>query len=149
MQSAPMDILDDEDDYDDYGRLHKGSTSSNNFDNIFGHNQAGFNKEHDDSDSASRHSATNAENNTNVENEFKILMYLEDRNEMAEDAQDSDHSYNKHKNIQIEKKLDNIFKQEVPLTNIYFDKDGKETAKKPSSSEQSSQYYAIDGGNNI
>lgn len=155
-KNTPMDILDDHDDYDadddyeDYARLHKRSNSSNNFDNMFSHNQANYNKDQDDSDCASRNSATHVDNSSNAENEFKILMYLEDRNELAEGSHDSDKEYSKAAGkVQVEKKLDTLFKQEVPLTSVYYDKEGNEvitTTKKESSSEQTKAYYPIEGG---
>lgn len=154
IKSTPIDILDDHDDYEDeygdldFNRLHKASSSSNNYDSLFSHNQADFHKDQDDSDCVSRNSAAHVDNGLNVENEFKILMYLEDKNEMVDDAHDSDQSYSKSKGVKVEKRLDNIFKQEVPLTNIYYDNDGKEiiSVGKAGSSDQSSTYYPIKGG---
>jgi hypothetical protein len=151
MNGTPMDILDDQDEFEgdyDFNRMHKGSTSSNNYDNLFGHHDGHYHKDHDDSESASRNSDKHVDHNSNAENEFKILMYLEDKNEMNEDSQDSDNSYSNAKGVQIEKKLDGLFKQEVPLTNIYYDSSGKEivTIVKPGSSDQAGPYYPIEGG---
>lgn len=149
-KKSPIDILEDADEYDEYeaiARLHKASGNSNVFENMFAHNQGGYPKDNDYSDDGSRNSATNIDSTSNIENEFNILRYLEDKNEMADDAADHESGF-KDGDLNVEKKLDPLFKQEVPLTNLYFDQETSDShaQSKPTTADQSIPYFPSDMG---
>lgn len=130
--------FDDPDQGAGFPRRHKRSLSDPNFETYFNHRNSSA-KEHDDS---SDHNSMNhimdsdspAQEKLNLknrENEFKILMYLDEKNDADDDSDHHDHeeeSGNKEKNIQVEKKLDFLFRQEVPLSDIYYDNDSQPTA---------------------
>ena len=75
-------------------------------------------------------------------------MYLEEKNEMTEENSEKEVGNNKDKAIHIEKKLDYLFRREVPLNNIYFDKEGEQNPStiKPAAPEQASNFFPTDMG---
>ncbi len=145
------DLLDhDDDDYDEIeeiNRLHKRSESDTNFDSLFNLPRTGYKKD-DHDDSSSSHSGRHIDKDSNADNDFKIFMYLEDKNEIGDESPDSPRDYpNKDKPVQVEKRLDNLFKREVPLSNIYYEKEGEASTSsvKVTTADQSS-YFPTDMG---
>lgn len=143
------DLLDQDEDYDEIEELnilHKKSHSDINFDALFTHTRNDHN-DHDDS-SCSRNSNHHVDKDSNAENDFKIFMYLEDKNENGDESQDSPRDLpTKDKPVQVEKRLDNLFKREVPLANIYYEKEGEASAVnvKVTSADQTN-YFTTDMG---
>lgn len=135
-----------EDEQEDRRDYQKRVESDLNFENLFSNGRKNYHKENDDSGS-SRNSVV--ENHSNVENEFKILMYLEEKNEMTDENPLRELVNNKDKAVHVEKKLDYLFRREVPLNNIYFDKEGEQTPSiiKPAASEITSNFFQTDMGN--
>lgn len=119
--------------------MHKNSQSDINFDALFSHAR----NDHDDS-SCSRNSGQHLDKDSNAENDFKIFMYLEDKNENGDESQESPREFagKDQQPVQVEKKLDTLFKREVPLTNLYFEKEGESTSStvKVTSSDQSNYF---------
>lgn len=143
------DLLDQDEDYDeleDIDTFHKRSSSDTNFESLFNHPRNGYRKDHDDS-SCSRNSGQQADKDTN-ENDFKIFMYLEDKNETGDEVHESPEFTAKEKPVQVEKRLDNLFKREVPLSNIYFEKESEQTVStvKVPTPDQSTSYFPADLG---
>lgn len=141
------DLLDQDEDYDEIEELnilHKKSQSDINFDALFSHAR----NDHDDS-SCSRNSGQHVDKDSNAENDFKIFMYLEDKNENGDESQESPReAAGKDKQVQVEKRLENLFKREVPLTNIYYEKEGEasNSTVKVTTSEPTN-YFSTDMGN--
>lgn len=148
VKKPSVGLIDDPDEFDEFetiARLHKASGNGPNFDNMFAHHQADYPKDQDYSDDCN--SATNLDSGSNIENEFNILRYLEDKNELAEDSPDCDATL-KSRALQVQKKLDPLFKQEVPLTNLYFDHEDEDTISQPkqTSSDLSIPYFPSELG---
>lgn len=123
--------------------LHKNSQSDFNFDAMFNHQ---VRPDQDDS-YCSRNSGQQVDKDSNHENDFKIFMYLEDKNEIGDEGQESPPEFvNKEKQVQVEKKLDNLFKREVPLTNLYYEKESEASTTVKVSSVDQSNYFPTDMG---
>ena len=144
------DLLDQDDDYDminEINSMHKRSNSDSNFETVFSHQINGYNK--NDDSSCSRNSEQHVDKDSNADNDFKVFMYLEDKNEVGDDEPQSKSKFNTKENpVQVEKKLENLFKREVPLNNIYYDKEGEQlaTTVKVINADQSN-YFPNDMGN--
>ena len=147
-QPEIMDFDDDEDQNNDYPIPRRRSLSDSNFEAFFATKRNGSAKEHDDS-SVSHSSANNQDSASNEQskarhkdsdNEFKILMYLDEKIDNDHDDEehaehhDTDHDEaTKDKNVQVEKKLDFLFRQEVPINDLYFEagEQRQQAASKP------------------
>lgn len=143
------DLFDQDDEFDEIerlNRLHKRSNSDTNYEALFSRPHDGYNKDHDHDDSSN--SDKHVDKDSQADNDFKIFMYLEDKNEILDEGQDSPPDYAaKEKPVQVEKRLDNLFKREVPLANIYYDKEGEPSTSsvKVATADQTS-YFPTDMG---
>lgn len=150
MSQPEIMDLDDDDDLDhNYPNQRRRSLSDSNFEAFFATNRNNSAKENDDS-SVSRNSINNMDSASNEQskahhkdsdNEFKILMYLDEKidNDHEEDEpaehHDTEHDeVTKDKNVQVEKKLDFLFRQEVPINDLYFE--APESRTQPASKPQ-------------
>lgn len=146
----------EEEQFRNYPRRHRRSMSDPHFEAYFSNQRGSSAKENDDSN-ASRNSNNNQDAQENdqdkhqlnhVDNEFKILMYLDEKNEADDDGPDHE-SGSKEKNMQVEKKLDFLFRQEVPLTDLYYDHDGQQSSgnKQPQAvSDNINSFFSTDMG---
>lgn len=140
------DLLDQDEDYDEIEELnilHKKSQSDINFDALFSHAR----NDHDDS-SCSRNSGQHVDKDSNAENDFKIFMYLEDKNENGDESQNLLEKLLAKTNRYRLKRDSRIYSREVPLTNIYYEKEGEasNSTVKVTTSEPTN-YFSTDMGN--
>lgn len=146
---------DEEIDIDEgYTRRHRRSLSDSNFETFFAnHRNSTLKENQDDSGCFSRNSANHVDsasndhdkgNLKNLESDFKVLMYLEDKNEAEEDNLPAVPEQPK-----VEKKLDSLFRQEVPLNNIYYDAEPQpstNTSKVPQQKDGGMNFFGNDMG---
>lgn len=169
------DTLDDDDyDKDHYPprRLHRKSVSDSNLEPYFPRTFPKTKKNIDESDSSDSHasldnadlargSQSEAINLKSLENEFKILMYLDDRNDFDDDNDIEDYQRSTNappglgsdqvKSINpVEKQLDSIFRQEISMNALGYEiKDDlpKSASIKPAAKqEKASNIFSTDVG---
>lgn len=112
------------------------SLSDSQFDKYFGDHRDRGSKEDRNDSRDSHNSAGRRENSAsrerekrqekNSDHDFKVLMYLDEKNdgdieEDLEGDQELDHEATKEGKVQVEKKLEFLFRQEVPLNSVYYD----------------------------
>lgn len=110
----------------EYPRKHRRSMSDQNFESMFGGERPGSHKggdQNNSSDSLGHSEGQADQSERNHDQDLNVLKYLDDKNDLDEEYAAGATGEEQAVGMHVEKKLDNIFKQEVPLGSLFADPD--------------------------